>query len=135
MDLDAFFCAVEELKDSSLRNKPFAVGGDPNSRGVIASCSYAARRYGVHSAMSTALAIRLCPQLILVSSDYQNYQQKSDEVMEILANITPKMEQISIDEAFLDVTDLPEKGEKIAQELKMEIMKKMQVVCFFWGSK
>ena len=124
MDLDAFFCAVEELNDPSLRNKPFAVGGDPKSRGVIASCSYAARMYGIHSAMSSAQAIRLYPQLILLSSHYNNYQQKSDDVMEILANITPKMEQISIDEAFLDVSDLPEDGGLIAHHLKTEIMNK-----------
>ena len=123
MDLDAFFCAVEELNDSNLRNKPFAVGGDPKSRGVIASCSYAARKYGVHSAMSTAQAFRLCPQLILVSSSYQNYRQKSDEVMEILGNITGLMEQISIDEAFLDLSDLPDEAQKLAENLKTEILK------------
>jgi DNA polymerase-4 len=123
MDLDAFFCAVEELNDPSLKNKPFAVGGDPKSRGVIASCSYAARKYGVHSAMSTAQALRLCPQLILVSSKFHNYRQKSDEVMEILGNKSAMFEQISIDEAFLDVSDLPEDGSTIAGKIKTEIMK------------
>lgn len=123
MDLDAFFCAVEELNDSSLKNKPFAVGGDPKSRGVIASCSYAARKYGVHSAMSTAQALRLCPQLILVSSKFHSYRQKSDEVMEILGNKSAMLEQISIDEAFLDVSDLPDDGGTIAGKIKTEIMK------------
>lgn len=121
MDLDAFFCAVEELKDPSLKGKPFAVGGNPHERGVIASCSYAARRYGVHSAMPTSQAIKLCPQLLLVSSGHGEYSRKSREVMEILSNFTPLLEQISIDEAFLDVSDLPQSGEEIASQIKNRI--------------
>ena len=121
MDLDAFFCAVEELKNPKLKDKPFAVGGSPTGRGVIASCSYAARKRGVHSAMPTVQALRLCPNLILVSSRHREYSQKSKSVMQILADITPLMEQISVDEAFLDVSDLPEESVEIARNLQKRI--------------
>ncbi|OJX46907.1 MAG: hypothetical protein BGO78_15495 [Chloroflexi bacterium 44-23] len=121
MDLDAFFCAVEELKNPALSGKCFAVGGSPDQRGVIASCSYAARRYGVHSAMPTAQAIKLCPKLILVSSRHDEYSQISSSVMAILAELTPVMEQVSIDEAFLEVTDLADSGEIIAKNLQYKI--------------
>ncbi len=121
MDLDAFFCAVEELKNPSLKNKPFAVGGSPTGRGVIASCSYAARKMGIHSAMPTAQALRLCPELILVSSRHREYSQKSKMVMEILADFTPQMEQISVDEAFLDVSDIQKESYAIALDIQLKI--------------
>lgn len=122
MDLDAFFCAVEELHNPTLNNKPFAVGGSAGERGVIASCSYAARRYGVHSAMPTAQALKLCPRLILINSRHGEYGRISREVMAILEELTPLMEQVSIDEAFIDVTDLPQTGFEIAVGLKQKIM-------------
>ena len=81
LDLDAFFCAVEELKDPSLTGKPFAVGGSADRRGVISTCSYAARKFGVHSAMPTGQAFKLCPQLILISGIHKEYSAKSKEVM------------------------------------------------------
>ena len=121
MDLDAFFCAVEELKNPSLKNKPFAVGGSPTGRGVIASCSYAARKLGIHSAMPTAQALRLCPELILVSSRHREYSQKSKIVMEILADFTPRLEQISVDEAFLDVSDIQKESYAIALDIQLKI--------------
>ncbi len=77
LDLDAFFCAVEELRDPSLIGKPFAVGGRPDERGVVASCSYAARGYGIHSAMPMSQALRLYPQLIIISSRHGNYENAS----------------------------------------------------------
>ena len=73
LDLDAFFCAVEELRDPTLGGKPFAVGGRPESRGVVASCSYPARRLGIHSAMPMSQAVRLCPQLIIVPARHGDY--------------------------------------------------------------
>jgi DNA polymerase IV len=73
IDLDAFFCSVEELHNPDLKGKPFAVGGNPESRGVVASCSYAARRYGIRSAMPMARAKRLCPELIVVHPRYNRY--------------------------------------------------------------
>src|SRR5512139_504726 len=100
LDLDAFFCAVEENQNPALRGKAFAVGGRPEERGVVASCSYAARRTGVRSAMPMAKAIRLCPGLLIVPSRHRLYSEVSRQVMGILHEQTPLVEQISIDEAF-----------------------------------
>ena len=89
LDLDAFFCAVEELTNPELRGKPFAVGGKPNERGVVASCSYPARRYGIRSAMPMSQAIRLYPDLLIVPSNHQDYGAASQRVMAILQDLTP----------------------------------------------
>jgi len=104
LDLDAFFCAVEELRDPTLRGKAFAVGGQPDGRGVIASCSYAARLHGVRSAMPSSRALRLCPGLIILSHHHGNYGEMSEKVMQRLRDISPLVEQISIDEAFVDLS-------------------------------
>ncbi len=129
LDLDAFFCAVEELRNPQLVGKPFAVGGLPQQRGVVASCSYAARSFGVRSAMPMSKALRLCPSLIVVSSRHGEYARLSDSVMEHLRRITPLVEQVSIDEAFLDVTDLPESAEAIARRLQSEINQQFRLPC------
>ncbi len=121
LDLDAFFCAVEEQHDLSLRGKPFAVGGRPDQRGVVASCSYAARRFGVRSAMPMSRAVRLCPSLIIVPHHFEHYHEASGRVMDILHALTPFVEQISIDEAFLDVSGLPAPAEETAQQLQAAI--------------
>ena len=107
LDLDAFFCAVEELHNPSLRGRAFAVGGRPEERGVVASCSYPARRQGVHSAMPMSQAVRTCPGLVIVPARHRLYRAMSERVMERVNRLTSLVEQISIDEAFLDVTDLP----------------------------
>jgi DNA polymerase-4 len=129
LDLDAFFCAVEEQRDPQLQGQPFAVGGPPEERGVVASCSYAARRFGIHSAMPMARAVKLCPQLIIVPSHYQAYQEASRQVMAYLHNLTPLVEQLSIDEAFLDVTELPEPGEQLARQLQTTILTNLKLPC------
>ncbi len=129
LDLDAFFCAVEELRRPELHGKPFAVGGKPNQRGVVSSCSYPARKLGVHSAMSTALAVRKCPTLVLISPDYNAYRSASEQVMEILHRFTGLVEQLSIDEAFLDVSDLPEPGLVIASKLQAAILEGTGLPC------
>ena len=134
LDLDAFFCAVEELKDPSLAGKAFAVGGSADHRGVISSCSYPARKKGVHSAMPTGQALRLCPELILVSSGYGDYSAKSNEVMAILRNVSGLVEQISVDEAFIDVTDLPESSEIIARRIQAEVLQKTGLPCSIGGA-
>ena len=121
MDLDAFFCAVEEQRDPSLVGKAFAVGGRPDQRGVVSSCSYAARQYGVRSAMPMAQAVRRCPGLLIVHQHFKDYQQKSRQVMELLGTITPMVEQISIDEAFLDVTGIAGTGYEIARRIQTQI--------------
>ncbi len=103
-DLDAFFASVEQLIHPELVGKPVIVGGSASGRGVVSSASYEARRFGVRSAMPTAQAIRLCPQAIVVWSSHHIYSDYSRRVMDILRSYTPDFEQISIDEAFLDMT-------------------------------
>jgi DNA polymerase-4 len=129
LDLDAFFCAVEEQRDPSLRGQPFAVGGRPESRGVVASCSYAARQFGIHSAMPMAQAVRRCPGLIIVPSRYGAYEAASRQVMARLHQLTPLVEQLSIDEAFLDLSDLPEQAELIARRLQGTINRELGLPC------
>ena len=104
MDLDAFFASVEMLDHPEWRGKPLIVGGDAESRGVVSTCSYEARRFGVHSAMSSAQAQRLCPQAIWVHGNRARYAQVSAQIMAIIAQETPYVEQVSIDEAFFDIT-------------------------------
>jgi len=129
LDLDAFFCSVEELRHPELRGKPFAVGGRPETRGVVASCSYAARMCGVHSAMPSGRALRLCPDLILISGEHGHYSEYSKKVMAILGRYSGLIEQVSIDEAFLDVSDLPKPGVEIAQELQKVIRRELDLPC------
>jgi DNA polymerase IV len=129
LDLDAFFCAVEEQRDSSLRGKPFAVGGRPESRGVVASASYAARQFGVRSAIPMAQAVRLCPDLLVVPPNFAAYRASSQQVMERLHALTLLVEQISIDEAFLDVTALGESGKVIATRLQATIRDDLALSC------
>ena len=122
LDLDAFFCSVEETRNNDLRGKPFAVGGRPDERGVVASCSYAARKFGVRSAMPMSRALRLAPNLIIVPGRHKLYSEVSKQVMARLHNLTGLVEQISIDEAFLDISDLrDEDPERIARGLQAGI--------------
>lgn len=129
IDLDAFFCAVEETRNPELRGKAFAVGGKPEERGVVASCSYAARRMGVRSAMPMAKALRLSPGLIIVSSRHSLYREVSRQVMKLLHELTALVEQISIDEAFLDISDIHEEPERIARNLQTRIRDELQLPC------
>ena len=129
LDLDAFFCAVEETRNPELRGKAFAVGGRPDERGVVASCSYAARKYGVRSAMPMARAIRLCPGLLIVPGRHRLYGEVSKEVMKRLRAITPSTEQISIDEAFLDISGRSEPPEVLAHKLQGEIRDDLGLPC------
>ncbi len=104
LDLDAFFASVEMLDHPEWRGKPVIVGGSAERRGVVSTASYEARTYGVHSAMSSAQAMRLCPNAIWTSGNFERYREVSAQVMAILADETPYVEQVSIDEAFFDVT-------------------------------
>jgi DNA polymerase-4 len=129
LDLDAFFCAVEELQDPSLHGKAFAVGGRPEERGVVASCSYVARQFGIHSAMPMSRALRLCPTLVVISHHRGNYREMSERVMERLHHLSPLVEQISIDEAFVDVSDLHDPAFEIARTLQSRVNLELHLPC------
>ncbi len=103
VDMDAFFVGVEELLNPALRGKPVAVGGDPTGRGVVASASYEARRFGVRSAMPSYHARKLCPNLIFVSAHYDAYAEYSDRIARILERYSPHVEWVSIDEAYINL--------------------------------
>src|SRR5512134_3938386 len=128
-DLDAFYCAVEETYHPELRGQPFAVGGKPEERGVVASCSYAARRMGVRSAMPMGKALRLCSSMIIVPMRHHLYSEVSRKVMERLHQLTSLVEQISIDEAFLDISGIHESPEVIAHKLQSRIRDELQLPC------
>ncbi len=132
VDLDAFFCSVEELQRPELKGKPFVVGGSPEGRGVVTSASYPARAFGIRSAMPTARALRLCPDLIVVRSRHAVYGRLSREIMDLLNDAAPVVEQLSIDEAFLDVTGAPETGLEIASALQQEIQDQFELSTS-WG--
>ncbi len=104
IDLDAFFCSVEVLKNPKLSGKPIVVGGQPEQRGVVAAASYPARKFGIHSAMPMSRAKRLCKDLIILPPNFKSYKTYSTIVMKILEIETDLVEQISVDEAFMDVT-------------------------------
>ncbi len=129
LDLDAFFCSVEELRNPALRGKAFAVGGRPEDRGVVASCSYPARMCGVRSAMPMGRALRLCPDLIIVSGRHKLYSEYSEAVMQRVHDLSPLVEQISIDEAFLDVSDLAQPAISIAGELQSAVRTELELPC------
>lgn len=121
VDLDAFFCSVEELLNPALRGKAFVVGGSPEGRGVVTSASYPARKFGIKSAMPMRRALRLHPELIVVSSRHGQYGEYSRKVMGYLRKEAPVVQQISVDEAFLDVSDDPRGGERAAAEMQAAI--------------
>jgi DNA polymerase IV len=129
LDLDAFFCSVEERYRPELKGKAFAVGARPEERGVVASCSYPARMCGVRSAMPMRRAIQLCPHLIVVPARHGVYSEISREVMVHLHALSPLVEKVSIDEAFVDVSDLPEPGENLAHALQKTIWECCALPC------
>src|SRR5690349_25117633 len=102
IDMDAFYASVGQRDAPELRGKPVAVGGSPESRGVVAAASYEARTFGVRSAMPMSRAVRLCPDLVIVPPNFAKYREASDKVMAILHSATPLVEPLSLDEAYLD---------------------------------
>ena len=127
-DFDAFYASVEQLDYPHLRGKPVVVGGSPEGRGVVASASYEARRFGVRSAMPMGAALQRCPRAIRVAPRFDRYGEVSRRVMTMFREITPLLEPLSLDEAFLDVTDLatPERGPgEIARGLKHRVKEEL----------
>ena len=132
VDMDAFFVSVEELFDPSLKGKPVVVGGAPDQRGVVSAASYAARKFGVHSAMPLRTAARLCPHAIFVNGHPGRYREYSGKVFEVLNRFSPKVEMASIDEAYLDVTGtarLLGPPLKAAQQLHDEVKRDTGLNC------
>lgn len=124
MDLDSFFVSVECLKNSALKGKPLLIGGT-SGRGVVASCSYEARRFGVHSAMPMKMALRLCPQAIIIKGDMDSYSKHSKLVTEIISSESPLYEKASIDEFYLDLSGMDKYFGcyKWATELRTKVIK------------
>ncbi len=124
VDLDAFFASVEQLDHPAWRGKPVIVGGDADKHGVVSTCSYEARAYGVRSAMPASTARRLCPDAIWTHGHFDRYRAVSGEVMAILRDETPLVQQVSIDEAFMDVTPTPHSPEHpvaVAQRIQRRV--------------
>lgn len=124
VDCDCFYAAVEVRDNPRLRGRPVAVGGDPARRGVIATCNYPAREFGVHSAMASSQALRLCPELVILPPDFDKYRRVSAQIHEIFRAFTPLIEPLSLDEAYLDVTESPLHGNsatRIAGAIRQQV--------------
>lgn len=129
-DMDSFFASVHQRDDPELRGKPVIIGGDPDGRGVVAAASYEVRTYGVRSAMPASRARRLCPQAIFLRADFTRYREVSAEVFAMLRDFTPLVQVVSIDEAYLDVSDhLVEWGSAtaVAREIRRRIREELQL--------
>src|SRR5688572_9653138 len=130
LDMDAFYASVEQRDDAALRGRPVAVGGPAAGRGVVAAASYEARAFGVRSAMPMARAVRLCPQLVVVPPDFARYRAASERVMAILRECTPLVEPLSLDEAYLDVTEnawQEQYASRVAKRLKERILEETRL--------
>jgi DNA polymerase-4 len=130
IDMDAFYASVEQRDRPELRGRPVAVGGSPASRGVVAAASYEARQYGVRSAIPMARAVRLCPNLTVVHPDFGKYRAVSQEVFALFREVTPLVEPLSLDEAYLDVTENvwnEPLGMNVAKRLKATIRDKTKL--------
>jgi DNA polymerase IV (DinB-like DNA polymerase) len=134
VDLDAFYAAVEEREHPEYKGKPVVVGADPKGgagRGVVATCNYAAREYGIHSAMPISIAYRKCPNCVFLPVNMELYAETSFRIMQLLRKHAETFEQVSIDEAYLDVSRLKsyEKAQKLALAIKKEVKDKEHLTC------
>lgn len=130
IDADCFFAAIEMRDDPSLRGRPMAVGGRSDRRGVISTCNYEAREFGVRSAMASATAMRLCPDLIIVPGHMEKYREASLDIREIFFDYTEWVEPLSLDEAYLDVTESDRcqgSATLIAEEIRQRVFEKLQI--------
>ena len=129
-DCDSFYASVEMRDDASLRNLPIAVGGSADRRGVIATCNYEARKYGLHSAMPMAQALRLCPDLVVVPTNMEKYRAESKRVQSIFYEYTELVEPLSLDEAFLDVSECKQhhgSATRIAEEIRNRVREEVGI--------
>ncbi len=131
MDMDAFFAAVEQKRHPELKDKPVVIGGsgDPTKRGVVSTANYEARKYGIHSAMPLMTAYKLCPHAVFLPVDYDEYVRVSGIFKNVLHQFSPVMEDVGIDEAFLDISDIDKGSEQIAQEIKEQIFRVTGLTC------
>jgi DNA polymerase-4 len=132
IDMDAFFASIEQRDRSDLRGKAVIVGGSPERRGVVSTCSYEARKYGVHSAMPSRTALRLCPHGILIRPNHRKYTAVSRQIREIFFSVTDLVEPVSIDEAYLDITNHKlsfSSAEEVARYVKNQIREKTLLSC------
>src|SRR6266480_4924658 len=130
LDLDAFYASIEQRDHPEYRGKPVIVGGSPDRRGVVATASYEARKFGVHSAMPSRTAQRLCPEAIFLPARFEVYRSVSQQIMAIFRQQTTLVEPLSLDEAYLDVTDAVqtlEKAVRLAREIKRQIWEQTQL--------
>lgn len=130
IDMDAFYASVEQRDNPALKGKPVAVGGDPTQRGVVAAASYEARTFGVRSAIPMSRAVRLCPSLVIVRPDFQKYRAVSQQIFALYREVTPLVEPLSLDEAYLDVTENSWNeplGVNVARRLKARIKETTQL--------
>lgn len=129
--MDAFFAAVEQKRHPELIGKPVVIGGtgDPTKRGVVSTASYEARKYGIHSAMPLRRAYMLCPEAIFLPVDYEEYLKESEKIKNILRSFTPLVEDVGIDEAFLDITDVDIESEEITKMIKERIRQETGLTC------
>jgi DNA polymerase-4 len=132
LDLDAFFAAVEELENPELRDKPLVVGGDPHSRGVVATANYAARRFGIHSAMSAAEALRRCPTAVFLRPRHAVYRQYSRVVWDTIEEIVPRVERTGVDEGYLDLGTVASdftRARAVASAIQTAVRGKTSLTC------
>ncbi len=131
IDMDAFFSSVEQKRHPELVGKPVVVGGegDPTKRGVVSTASYEARKFGIHSAMPLRTAYKLCPEAVFLPVDYEEYSRASEKVKAILREISPMVEDVGIDEAFLDISSIDRSSEEIAREIKNRIKNETGLAC------
>ena len=131
IDMDAFFAAVEEKRNPTLVGKPVVIGGtgDPTKRGVVSTANYEARKYGIHSALPLRTAYKLCPHAVFLPVDFEAYEAASRQFKTVLLNITTIMEDVGVDEAYIDISDEPDSNEFIVNKIKSGIFEKTGLTC------